>query len=462
MKRRSIALQLAVWLSAGMLVFWLGGAAISTLVLRSELEQAFDETLRQSAFRLLPLANRDVGEGARGREPVPRLGRDDDNRGPGRRDDRPLPRPGEVAPELEAFTYLVFDQNGVIRLRAEDAPEVLPALPAGDGFTFVDGRRAFKSTDRRNGMSILVLETSTARSDALWGAVAGLLWPLAALLPLVGLGIWQAVRLALQPVRRLSRDVALRGGANLAPLDDADQPAELAPIAREIEGLLERLSAAMEAERTFAASSAHELRTPIAGALAQTQLLARELGDSASPRLKEIEQALRGLADLSEKLLQLSRLEAGFARSETAVDLAPVLQLVLRDFEAQSGTRGRVRFELHPGAELTQPINPDAFAIALRNLIHNGLLHGEPAGPVFVTAGPGPLVVVRNHGPIVAPELLARLTERFARGPTRAGGTGLGLAVVATIMQQTGGELQLRSPVAGWTDGFEAKLRLGG
>ena len=308
-----------------------------------------------------------------------------------------------------------------------------------------------------------MLETSNARDEALWGAIAGLLWPLAALLPLVGLGIWQAVRVALQPVKRLSRDVAQRSGTNLTPLDDDDQPAELAPIAREIEGLLGRLRAAMEAERTFAASSAHELRTPIAGALAQTQRLARELGDHvAAPRLKEVEHALRGLSDLSEKLLQLSRLEAGFARSEEVVDLAPVLELVLRDFEAQSATRGRVYLERHPGAQLRQRINPDAFAIALRNLIQNALIHGAPQGPVLVEVGPGATVTVRNHGPIVTPDVLARLTERFARGATRAGGTGLGLAVVATIMQQVGGQLLLRSPVTGWSDGFEASLRFPG
>jgi two-component system OmpR family sensor kinase len=463
MKRGSIALRLAVWLSIAMLVFWLGGAAISTVVLRNELEQAFDETLRQSAFRLLPLANRDVRNTARGRDPVPRLGREDDNRGSGKREDRPLPRGNEIAPQIESFTYVVFDRFGVVQLRAEDAPTLLPVLPAADGLLVVDGHRAFKSTDRRTGTGILVLETSNARDEALWGAIAGLLWPLAALLPLVGLGIWQAVRVALQPVKRLSRDVAQRSGTNLTPLDDDDQPAELAPIAREIEGLLGRLRAAMEAERTFAASSAHELRTPIAGALAQTQRLARELGDHvAAPRLKEVEHALRGLSDLSEKLLQLSRLEAGFARSDEMVELAPVLELVLRDFEAQSGTRGRVHFERRPGAELRQRINPDAFAIALRNLIQNALIHGAPQGPVHVEAGPGATVTVRNHGPIVTPDVLARLTERFARGATRAGGTGLGLAVVATIMQQVGGRLQLSSPVTGWSDGFEASLSFPG
>ena len=255
MKGRSIALQLAVWLSAGMLVFWLGGAAISTLVLRSELDKAFDETLRQSAFRLLPLANRDVGDETRGRDPIPRLGRED-NRGRNHRDGQPGPPLDPPPPQVEAFTYLVFDQNGAVQLRAEDAPTTLPPLPTTDGFVSVDGHRAFKSTDRRTGYGILVLETTSARSDALWGAVAGLFWPLAALLPLSAVGIWLAVREALRPVRRLSRDVALRNSTNLTPLKADDQPAELAPIADEIEGLLDRLRAAMEAERTFAASSA--------------------------------------------------------------------------------------------------------------------------------------------------------------------------------------------------------------
>lgn len=456
MRRRSIALRLAVWLSAGMLVFWLGGAVISTTVLRSQLEDAFDETLRQSAIRLLPLANRDADD-SRPRGPIPRLERED-NRGRGRRDeDAPAP----IAPPLaiEAFTYLVFDGDGNILVRADDAPTVLPALPAADGFLSINGKRAFKSTDRRNGTGILVLETTNARNDALWGAVAGLLWPLTALLPLVALGIWQAARIAMRPVERLSRDVALRSGANLSPLSDDDQPVELAPIAREIEGLLERLRAAMEAERTFAASSAHELRTPIAGALAQTQRLSRELGDHPSaPRLKEIEASLRGLSELSEQLLQLSRLEAGFARSDTVTDLAPVLDLVIRDFAAQSSTAGRVRFQRHEPVQLQHRVNPDAFAIAVRNLIQNALLHGAADGTVFVDAGPGAVVRVRNHGPVVAPELMARLTERFARGPTRASGTGLGLAVVATIMEQTGGTLRLTSPVTELGDGFEAVL----
>ena len=458
MKRRwSIALRLVLWLSLGTCVFWGAAAAISTTVLRSELEQSFDESLRQSAFRLLPLARRELGQDPGRREPIPRM-----EFGP-----RPLdigrrgPGPNGIGSNQEAFTYLVYDASGTILVRAEDAPEALPTLPMEEGYLTVEGHRAFAFADRRSDLSILMIETSDARRQALWDAVAGLFWPLAALIPLLALGIWLAVRLAMRPVERLSQDIALRNSANLAPLVDEGQPAELAPIVREVAALLDRLRSAMEAERAFAASSAHELRTPIAGALAQTQRLGAELGPHPSAsRVKDVEQSLRSLSDLAEKLLQLSRLEAGFARFDEPVDLAPVLRLVVRDFQSSQAAADRVELAIDAGAELVHKINPDAFAIAVGNLIRNALLHGASHGPIEVTAGPGPVVRVCNHGAVVEGDILARLGERFSRGPTRANGTGLGLAVVDAILTQTGGRLVLNSPVPGWGDGFEAVMYL--
>lgn len=459
MKRRwSIALRLAVWLSLGTCLFWLGAVAISTVVLRSELEEAFDESLRQSAFRLLPLARRELGPDFNRRDPIPRFdfppqGRDFDRRGPGQ---------NGLGAAQESFTYLVYDNTGKVVVRAEDAPESLPDPPTQEGFQTVEGRRAFALSDRRSSLTMLVLENSDARTKALWEALAGLVWPLAGLIPLLAGGILLTVRAALRPVERLSQDIAQRNGMNLAPLTDADQPAELAPIVREIAALLDRLRAAMEAERAFAASSAHELRTPIAGALAQTQRLALEIGNHPSAtRVRDVEQSLKNLSDLSEKLLQLSRLGAGFARAGEPVDLGPVLRLVVQDFRARQRPNPRVELLVDPAADLVRPINPDAFAIALGNLIQNALLHGAPQSPISVEAGPGPTVRVRNHGAVVAPDILAKLRQRFARGPTRASGTGLGLSVVDAIMTQTSGKLVLRSPVPGWADGFEASMELG-
>jgi signal transduction histidine kinase len=54
--------------------------------------------------------------------------------------------------------------------------------------------------------------------------------------------------------------------------------------------------------------------------------------------------------------------------------------------------------------------------------------------------------------------LLATLTQPFQRGTTTGSGRGLGLAIVASIMQQVGGTLQLSSPREGNASGFEARL----
>lgn len=436
-KPHSIALRLAFWLTLVTGLFWIGAAAVSTLVLQHELQEAFDESLSQSAYRLLPLALHDLREPGQRHDPIPRMD-DFDN---------------------AAFTYFIRDGSGTVIVRADDAPEDITKVPTGQGYLEFEGRRAYAITDQLTGLGIVVLEMSEHRQEALADAAGTLFWPLIALLPLLAIGIWAAVRLGMRPLIQFSRDIALRNSANLAPITAEGQPSELAPIAREVTALLDRLSAAMEAERSFAANSAHELRTPIAGALAQTQRLELELGDHpAKGRAQEVERSLRHLSQLSEKLLQLARLDAGFARSDTPVDLHQVIALVIRDFEMAQSTAGRVQLRIQPQAILKARINADAFAIALRNVIQNAVIHGEPGGTVSVDTSQWPVLTVRNRGRVVPPDTLAQLGSRFARGDTMASGTGLGLAIVQTIMEQTGGTITLSSPIPGDTEGFEVRL----
>lgn len=435
--RPSIALRLAIGLSATMAILWIGAALIASSVVQIHLNQAFDETLRQSALRLLPLAVHDI------REPEERRER----------------RVTVLEDADEYFTYFVRDRSGRVVVRAEDAPADLSLTVVPDGFSDVNGRRLFAVTDRRTGYGIVVAEGADHRSAALSRSLVALTWPLIGLIPIMAGGIWFAIRLAMRPVERLSRDISQRGSRDLSAPSTAGQPVELVPIAEAVADLLARLGAALKAERAFAASSAHELRTPIAGALAQTQQLAIELGDRpGSRRVHQIESALRHLSQLSEKLLQLSRLDAGFARSDGQVDLMPALNLVVRDFQTNLQLRGRVRLEVAPGAYVRGPINVDAFAVALRNLIHNALIHGADGSPVDVIAGPGARVRVVNSGPVIAADTLARLAEPFMRGDTLAEGSGLGLSIVRSIMDQIGGVLTLCSPAAGRVDGFEAEL----
>ncbi|MGX7875490.1 ATP-binding protein [Mesorhizobium sp. ORM6] len=105
-------------------------------------------------------------------------------------------------------------------------------------------------------------------------------------------------------------------------------------------------------------------------------------------------------------------------------------------------------------------IDPDAVGILCRNLVENAMRYGSDSSPVEVTLDPDGLLTVSNDGPIVSPETLARLANRFERGGTSARGSGIGLSIVSTIADRIGSRLTLRSPRPGMQSGFEASVSL--
>ena len=436
----SITARLIVGLTLGTTLLWCGAATYSTYVSSQELNGAFDRALEEAAARLLPLAADDV------------LGHETD-------DGRAIQR--SIEGSREYFSYQIRDSSGRIVLRAHDAPlERFNGTP-NPGFASVGGYRLFTNADQATGLTITVAETTKGRDKAVLAAAKAMLWPLAALVPLNILAIWLTVRGAMLPVSRLSRDIADRGASNLGPLDISEQPTELRPIAVAIAQLMGRLRAALDAERAFAANSAHELRTPIAGALAQTQRL---IAESSEPRdrrrARDMEGTLKRLSALAEKLMQISRVDAGVSPGEGQVDLIPALDLVVSDCAKTLDDPARIRYAKPPGAKLVARIDIDAFAIAIRNLIDNAINHGAIEGPIDVQVKPGGVIRIVNEGPIVPPDALANLKERFIRWQSRSAGSGLGLAIVETIIAQARGELDLFSPASGKADGFEARLTL--
>lgn len=121
---------------------------------------------------------------------------------------------------------------------------------------------------------------------------------------------------------------------------------------------------------------------------------------------------------------------------------------------------GRLAIAIAPDARLIRRVDVDAFAVALRNLIENALVHGAPEEPVTVALSGSSGVSVVNAGRVVPREELDRLTDRFKRGKTKSAGSGLGLAIASKLAGHMGGELRLNSPATGRRDGFEALLTL--
>jgi two-component system OmpR family sensor kinase len=224
--------------------------------------------------------------------------------------------------------------------------------------------------------------------------------------------------------------------------------------------LLQRVKATIDAEREFATNSAHELRTPVAGALAQTQRLLAELRDEASKaRARNIETALTKLGRRSEKLLQLARADAGLGQTATVADLGKVLSLIVRDYQRNPATGKRLIYSASADP-LMRAVDVDAFGIVASNLIENAILHGSPGGTIGVSVDDDGSISIANDGPVLSAAELESLKVRFRRGATVAKGAGLGLAIADTIVRQMGGLLELRSPASGRMDGFEARIVL--
>lgn len=439
---KSLQWRLSLWLGLGMTLLWVATAVVTAQKLRHEMDKVFDSALEETGQRLLPLAVRDI------------VGRDSD--------DEPSQSVATMREHDEYFTYVVRDAKGQILLRSHKAePSVFPPF-TGMGFADTPTHRIYTDAALQGTLTISVAEPLARRRVVAWQTLLGLALPLGLLVPISLIGVWAVVRLSMAPLRRLRSDIEARGAGDLTPVSTEGLPSEIRPNALAVNRLLERLSRTLEAERSFTANSAHELRTPVAAALAQTQRLIIETSDKAvRGRARDIEAALHRLSRLSEKLMQLARAEGARLRTTEPTDLAAVLRMLIGEMAESADGTDRIKLTLPDGHMLSR-VDPDAFAILVRNLIENALKHGSRQEPVRVALSADGVLRVANAGPTVAPDLLARLSEPFERGQAQADGAGLGLAIAKTIAAGAGGRIELLSPREGHDDGFEARFFISG
>ncbi|MFM0410183.1 ATP-binding protein [Paraburkholderia dipogonis] len=431
----SLQARLAVALAVGLAALSLLVGAAAFHVLQDEIDRISDSALQETAQRLVPLAVTDIldlsTQGSTGQ------------------------RVAAVRAHHELLTYIVRDQTGKTVLQSHDAdPGVFPAdLKAG--FTSTPSHRIYTETVLQGTVLLAIAEPLVERRHVSTRAALAVIEPLLVLILLGLVGTWLIVKTGLRPISRFCEGVASRGRDDLTPLAKAGMPTEIEPIADAVNDLMQRLDRALSAERSFTANSAHELRTPIAAALAQTQrLIAEAQGTPIEQRARNVEITLQTLVRLSEKLMQLARAEGARVLSDIAQDLRPVLQLVVDDVR-RIARSNELALSL-PDEPVLSRIDQDAFAILARNLIENAVKHGTDATAVRIMLTSGGTLSVRNRGPVVPSETLARLSQPFERGATTAKGSGLGLAIVNAIAQAAGARLTLGSPAAGMPDGFEA------
>ncbi|WP_109772523.1 sensor histidine kinase [Quadrisphaera granulorum] len=278
----------------------------------------------------------------------------------------------------------------------------------------------------------------------------------------LGLAGWLLAGAALRPVADLTRRAARISAAELDQrLPQPPGADEVAVLARTLNGMLDRLEAAVRREREFVDDAAHELRTPIAvlrGELELALRLGRDLPADAAESLEAALSEADRLEHLAQDLLLLASAERGVSVR------APVDLTALAEREAPRLAAAHP-VQVHVSG-LPAVVDGDERALGrlLANLVANAESAGasrvqvrtslvDGSGDVDGSAGTGgsarPWVrlVVADDGRGFPPELMATATERFTRGDaarTRSSsGAGLGLAIVAAVVTDHGGRLEL-------------------
>jgi two-component system OmpR family sensor kinase len=430
----------------GLAVVWLLSVLSMGLVLRAEQTELFDLELREVAGVMLPSLTREY------------LASNDPDALPADpgSSSLPIPDPGEDV------VWVLIDAGGQI-LGASGAADAadLPVGPATEGYTRTSTHVFFTSALNDSGIAVRVGDGRVERREVLMASFLAYLLPMLAILPLAYLIVGWTTRRALRPLDLLNSEIAARGFGRLDPIDGSGLPSELRAITATLNGQMIRLGQALDAERAFATNAAHELRTPLAVALAQVQRLRAGAEDSTDPRLGEVEDTLKRMGRLVERLLQLARAEAGLSTTDGTLDLRRVLEVTLDQYGGPQGGQAPKRIDLSlPAAPVMSRIDPDAFSIVAGNLIENALRHAPEGSPIRVVLSAGGTLQVMNEGRTLAPAELRRLTRRFSRRSTAASGLGLGLQIVESIVRQAGGTLTLLSPASDPRFAFEAAVSL--
>jgi two-component system sensor histidine kinase QseC len=349
----------------------------------------------------------------------------------------------EHAPEFQRYgrpvAFQIWAGGDELLLRSSQAPwQRLSSQEDGLSDALADGKRwrVFSSWDAEHQTLIQVGEEAATREAIAASIGRNLLQPLLIALPLLAIVIWLVIGHGLRSLATLGRQVTLRDPANLATLDLAGVPREVAPLVESLNRLFERVAASIEHERRFTADAAHELRTPIAALRAQAEVALGAATDvERNHALTQVIVACDRAARLMEQLLTLARTEpAQFAMQRLRCDLSDCAKQVIAELTPAALSR-RVDIALESAGETWIAGDAALLQLLLRNLVDNALRHGGGRVQVRVRSdAPGSVeLVVEDEGTGVPASDRERLGERFFRPLGSAQGSGLGLSIVLRI-----------------------------
>ncbi|HWX03575.1 heavy metal sensor histidine kinase [Collimonas sp.] len=281
------------------------------------------------------------------------------------------------------------------------------------------------------------------------------------------LGYWIAL-VGLRPLKQLSSAAQSLGPRTLSQrLQIAPLPGELSDLTGAFNGVLERMEGAYNQLEAFNADVAHELRTPLANLIGETQVaLSRQ---RTAPQFEEVLQSnleeLERLRSIINDMLFLARADQGEAATSLVRTLiAQEINKTVEFFEFVLD-ESKMTVKVAGDIDAEASIETSLFKRAMSNLLHNAIQHSIPGAAIVVTITQQPAAIgiaVSNPGQPIAENHLPRLFDRFYRvdaarndkDQSQLHGHGLGLAIVKAIAKMHGGGVFADSVAGVTTIGF--------
>jgi len=252
-------------------------------------------------------------------------------------------------------------------------------------------------------------------------------------LAVLALSTFLQLRIGLGPLRKLRNDIAKvgRGEAQALPMP---QPADLQPLAREVNALIERNNASIETARLNAANLAHAVMTPLS-----TLSLQMEHEGASQESLALLEHITQRV---SQHLRRTRNGAIGLGSRATA-DVAQVVALLRTTILLMAQGRGLdVRNLVQPPC--TASVDAEDLSDMLGNLMENASRYANSCIVVSAREENGALVVsIEDDGPGIAEQEIATALQPGHRLDEQSRGFGLGLAMTGEMAHLYGGTLAL-------------------
>jgi two-component system sensor histidine kinase TctE len=370
-----------------------------------------------------------------------------------------LPSAAEAVVRFDKYDKIYFvirDPRGLVLAGDQDIPLPPPGVSADEGVIAYDAQAHAKKLRiiallvpcGTGTCTVNVGETTIKRERLARDILIGSVLPQVLLAILTLALVWFGVTRGLAPLAKLSDEIRQRSPRDLRAIDEGEAPSEAKPLLAALNKLFGQVDESNRNQQRFLANAAHQLRTPLAGLQAHTELaMAQQVPDACRAELEFVHSATIRTARLANQLLALARAEPGGSRPANfaRVDLRQVVEECADEWVHRSMAR-----DIDLGFDLSgATVAGDAFLLreVLANLIGNAVDYTPSAGRVTVKTGQaadGPFLEVEDDGPGIPASERERVLERFYRLPGTSGtGSGLGLAIVREIALAHGARVEM-------------------